>query len=152
MRTNSTLSEDIVPREAGSEEPRLFANSRGFTLLELMIVMTIILILATIGAGRYEQSVVQAREATLRSDLAVMRKAIQDYTLDKAAGPQSLDDLVSGGYLRDIPIDPMTRQKDWTTDTDELMLSPEQTTSGITDVHSASQQVSPSDGTAYSSW
>jgi general secretion pathway protein G len=126
--------------------------SRGFTLFELMIVMTIIIILATIGAGRYEQAVVRAREAALRSNLQTMRKAIQDYTLDKEAGPQSLDDLVSGGYLREVPDDPMTRTKDWATDSDELLLSPEQTTSGITDVHSSSGEVSPSLGTAYSTW
>jgi len=118
----------------------------------MMIVIFIILILATIGAGRYEQAVVRAREATLRSDLQTMRKAIQDYTQDKEAGPQSLDDLVSGGYLREVPKDPMTQAKDWATDTDELMLSPEQTTTGITDVHSASNQVSQIDGTPYSSW
>ncbi len=127
-------------------------GSRGFTLLELMIVMTIILILATVGAGRYEQSVISSREAVLMSDLATMRKAIQDYTQDKEAGPQSLDDLVSAGYLREIPTDPMTRAKDWTTETDELLLSPEQTSTGISDVHSASDQVSPAKGTAYSSW
>jgi general secretion pathway protein G len=129
-----------------------YSASRGFTLLELMIVMTIILILATIGAGRYENSAVRAKEAVLRSDLLTMRKAINDYTLDKEAGPQSLDDLVSSGYLRDIPIDRMTGAKDWTTETEELILSPEQTSSGIGDVHSASDRVSPFDGTSYSSW
>jgi len=127
-------------------------RERGFTLLEMMIVIAIVLILATIGAGRYEQAVVRARESTLRSDLLTVRKAIQDYTQDKEAGPQSLDDLVSAGYLREVPKDPMTQAKDWQTDNDELMLSPEQTTSGISDVHSASNQVSPIDGTPYSSW
>jgi general secretion pathway protein G len=127
-------------------------HERGFTLLEMMIVIAIVLILATIGAGRYEQAVVRARESTLRSDLQTMRKSIQDYTQDKEAGPQSLDDLVSAGYLREVPKDPMTQAKDWQTDNDELMLSPEQTTSGISDVHSASNQVSPIDGTPYSSW
>jgi len=128
------------------------SGSRGFTLLELMIVMTIIMILATIGAGRYEKSAVRAKEAVLKSDLLVMRKAINDFTLDKEAPPQSLEDLVSQGYLREIPTDKMTGEKDWTTESDELVLSPEQTTSGISDVHSASNQVSPFDGTAYSSW
>ncbi|HKS81209.1 MAG TPA: prepilin-type N-terminal cleavage/methylation domain-containing protein [Candidatus Acidoferrales bacterium] len=128
------------------------SGARGFTLLELMIVAAIIMIFATIAVGRYEQSVIRAREATLRSDLATMRKAIQDYTEDKEAGPQSLDDLVSGGYLRAVPVDPLTGAKDWTTDTDELLVSPEQTTTGITDVHSGSGAVSPFDGTAYSSW
>ena len=128
------------------------SGARGFTLLELMIVAAIIMIFATIAVGRYEQSVIRAREATLRSDLATMRKAIQDYTEDKEAGPQSLDDLVSGGYLREVPVDPLTGSKDWTTETDELLVSPEQTTTGITDVHSGSGAVSPFDGTAYSSW
>jgi prepilin-type N-terminal cleavage/methylation domain-containing protein len=82
---------------------------RGFTLLELMIVMTIILILATMGAGRYEQSVQRAKEAALKQDLFVMRQAIEQYTLDKTTAPQSLDDLVTAGYLREIPTDPMTR-------------------------------------------
>lgn len=126
--------------------------SRGFTLLELMIVMTIILILATMGAGRYEQSVQRAKEAALKQDLFVMRQAIEQYTLDKQTAPQSLDDLVTAGYLREIPTDPMTRAKDWTVENSDLLLDPNQTATGITDVHSASQNNSPTEGTAYSSW
>jgi general secretion pathway protein G len=125
---------------------------RGFTLLELMIVMTIILILATMGAGRYEQSVQRAKEAALKQDLFVMRQAIEQYTLDKTTAPQSLDDLVTAGYLREIPTDPMTRAKDWTTETSDLLLDPNQTATGIIDVHSASQTNSPTEGTAYNSW
>jgi general secretion pathway protein G len=126
-------------------------RERGFTLLELAIVMTIIIILATIGAARYEQALVQAHEAALHQDLAEMRKAIQNYTLDKEAAPNSLDDLVSAQYLREIPNDPVTRQKDWmVVDCDEL-LSADQTSTGICDVHSGSDNNSPN-GTAYSSW
>ncbi|HEV3253768.1 MAG TPA: prepilin-type N-terminal cleavage/methylation domain-containing protein, partial [Candidatus Acidoferrales bacterium] len=113
-------------------------RSRGFTMLELMVVITIILILITLGAGRYERSVLLAKEAALKQDLQVMRNAVDQYTLDKQQGPQSLDDLVSAGYLREIPLDPVTRSKDWRTETSDTLLSPEQTTGGIVDVHSAS--------------
>jgi len=121
-------------------------------LLELMVVITIILILATLGAGRYERSVTRAREATLKQDLFVMRQAIQNYTSDKEAGPSSLDDLVSSGYLRAVPEDPITKQKDWRTESSDLLSSPQETSIGITDVHSASDDVSTFEGTAYSSW
>lgn len=134
---------DTVPRPV---------SQRGFTLLELMIVVTIILILATLGAGRYERSVVRAKEAAMKQDLFVMRHAIEQYTLDKQQGPQSLDDLVSAGYLREIPTDPMTHRKDWVTESSDLLLSPDQTTPGITDVHSASGDTSPFENTPYSSW
>jgi general secretion pathway protein G len=128
-------------------------EARGFTLLEMMIVVTIIIILATLGAGRYEQSVIRAREAALRQDLTEMRKAIQNYTLDKEAGPTSLDDLVSAQYVREIPIDPMTRQKDWVADSScSDYLSLDQVTLGICDVHSPSDTVSPFENTPYSSW
>lgn len=125
---------------------------RGFTLLELMVVIAIIAILATIAAGHYEQSIVRAREAALRQDLAEMRKAIQNYTLDKEAGPVSLDDLVTAQYLREIPTDPMTRLKDWNTESCDAVLSPDQSFTGICDVHSASDRVSPFENTPYSSW
>ena len=127
-------------------------SERGFTLLELMVVMAIILILATIVAGGYEQSVTKARETTLRRDLQVMREAIQHYTEDKEAAPQSLDDLVSAHYIQQIPIDPMTKAKDWNTVSEDLDLSPEQNSMGITDVHSSSDRVSPFENDAYSSW
>ena len=147
----SRISGPIEPTGAGG-----LAGARdkqkGFTLLELMIVMAIILILATLGAGRYEQSLIRAHEAALKHDLFVMRNAIQQYTLDKEAGPTSLDELVSAGYLREIPRDPLTRQKDWTTSSDDFLASPDQTTTGITDVHSSSDAISSFEGTPYSSW
>jgi general secretion pathway protein G len=127
-------------------------GSRGFTLMEIMVVIFIITILLAIAAGRYEKSVVRAREAVLKTDLATMRNAIQQYTLDKAAGPQSLDDLVASGYLREVPTDPMTRARDWHTDFDNVLLSADQTAPGITDVHSTSDSVSPFENTPYSSW
>jgi len=114
--------------------------------------MAIILVLATIGAGRYEQAIVRAHEAALKQDLFVMRNAIQQYTLDKEAAPSSLDDLVTAGYLREVPLDPITRQKDWNTSSDDILLSPDQTSTGITDVHSQSDKISPFENTPYSSW
>src|ERR1700736_3432957 len=124
----------------------------GFTLIELMIVITIISILVGMAAMRYERSVQSAREATLKSDLQVMRQAIDNYTLDKEAAPQSLEDLTNpqAPYLREVPTDPITRAKDWHLDFGDLVLSPDQTNSGIVDVHSNSDQTSPFDGNPYS--
>ncbi|PYU26503.1 MAG: general secretion pathway protein GspG [Acidobacteria bacterium] len=132
--------------------PRVARNNHGFTMMELMVVIAIILVLIGMAAGRYEKSVVRAREAVLKQDLQTMRSAIQQFTLDKAAGPQSLDDLVSAGYLREVPTDPMTRAREWHTDSDNVLLSVDQTSPGITDVHSTSDTVSPFENTPYSSW
>jgi general secretion pathway protein G len=121
-------------------------GARGFTLLELLIVMTIIVILATLSSVRYEQSLVQAHEAALRNDLFVMRQAIQNYTLDKEQAPSSLEDLHSAGYISDVPTDPMTHQQDWVTDTCTDVLSPDQVPGGICDVHSASDSSSSNSG------
>ena len=124
----------------------------GFSLLEMMIVITIIMILAGIAIGRYERSILRSKEAVLKQDLFIMRNAIQQYTLDKEAGPASLDDLVAAKYLSGIPTDPITRAKDWHTDSEQILLDPQQTTPGITDVHSISEQVSPFENTPYNTW
>jgi len=126
-------------------------RAAGFSLLEMIIVITIILILVGMAATRYEKSVVRAREATLKQDLFIMRNAIQQYTLDKEAGPSSLDDLVPK-YMSAIPTDPITRNKDWRTETEQVLLDPLQTTPGVTDVHSSSDQVSPFENTPYNTW
>lgn len=126
----------------------------GFTLLELMIVVAIIMILIGVAAGMYQRSVQRAKEATLKSDLTVMRRAIDNYTLDKEAAPQSLEDLVNpqSQYLREIPTDPMTNAKDWHVDFGDTVMSPDQSTTGIVDVHSNSDKISPFEGTAYNTW
>ena len=124
----------------------------GFTLIEMLIVITIIFILIGMAAGRYERSVLRAREATLKQDLFVMRQAIQQYTLDKQAAPTSLDDLVQAKYIQQIPTDPITRTKTWHVDTEDVLLTPEQSSTGITDVHSTSETVSPFENTAYNTW
>jgi general secretion pathway protein G len=124
----------------------------GFTLIELMIVMFIISILATLAIPYFKGALRHARESVLKEDLQTMRTAIDSYTMDKQKAPQSLDDLVQDGYLREIPEDPMTHQKDtWVTDTSEAMYSIDETDPGITDVHSGSEETG-TDGQPYSSW
>ena len=137
----------------GSTQKPGTTRARGFTLLELMIVVAIIMILIGIAAGMYQRSVQKAKEATLRSDLTVMREAIDHYTLDKEAAPQSLEDLVNpqSQYLREIPTDPITNTKDWHADFGDTVMSPDQSTTGIVDVHSNSDKVS-SLGTPYNTW
>jgi general secretion pathway protein G len=128
------------------------ARRLGFTLIELMIVITIIFILIGIAAGRYDRSVIRAREATLKQDLQVMRQAIDNYTLDKQSAPQSIEALQEAGYLRAVPTDPMTQAKDWQPQFDEVVLSPDQTGTGMVDVHSNSERTSPFDNTPYKEW
>ncbi|MGH9932549.1 MAG: type IV pilin protein [Pyrinomonadaceae bacterium] len=125
-------------------------QSRGFTLLELMIVITVIIILAAVVLPQYQKTILATREAVLREDLFKMRTLLDQYAADKQKLPQSLDDLVSGGYLRELPRDPITGQADWTVTTgdDPNSSSGE---SGVTDVHSASGDTS-SEGTVYSEW
>jgi general secretion pathway protein G len=140
-------------RTGNAKQPGIVA-ARGFTLIELMIVISIIMILIGIAAGMYQRSVHRAREATLRSDLSVMRQAIDHYTLDKEAAPQALEDLVNpqSQYLREIPTDPMTSAKDWHVEFGDTVMSPDQTTTGIVDVHSNSDKISPFDGSHYNTW
>jgi general secretion pathway protein G len=129
-------------------------RSRGFTLIELMIVISIILILVSVALPAYNQSIVRARESVLKQNLFTLRSVISQYTLDKQKAPQSLDDLVSGGYLKQLPVDPMTGKNDtWVADQEEntIMSIDEQDQGGIIDVHSGSEAVS-SDGTAYNTW
>ena len=127
-------------------------NQAGFTLVELMIVMAIIGVLLTVAIPSYLGAVRQAREAVLKEDLHTMRGAIDSYTADKQKAPQSLEDLVNEGYLKEIPADPMTRSKEtWQTTTSDTLSSVDQTDPGINDVHSGAQDQG-SDGQPYSSW
>lgn len=127
-------------------------NNQGFTLIELMIVISMMMILIAIAIPAYRESIVRAREGVLKQNLFTLRTLISQYTLDKQKAPESLDDLVSGGYIKQIPSDPMTNKADWTVEQeDETIMSPDEQSGGIDDVHSSSTQTS-SDGTAYSTW
>lgn len=126
-------------------------RSAGFTLLELMIVISMILILMSIALPIYSQSVLRARESVLRQDLFELRSLISQYTLDKQKAPQGLDDLVQGGYLKSLPKDPMTNEANWEVVQEDVLLSADQQDPGIDDVHSASNATG-TDGTAYSTW
>ena len=124
----------------------------GFTLMELMIVMAIIGILVSIAVPIYVRVVKSAKEAALREDLYTMRTAINSYTIDKEKAPQDLDDLVQSGYLKSLPIDPMTSRSDtWITGESDTLTDINETEGGIDDVHSGSQGIA-NDGTTYNTW
>lgn len=122
----------------------------GFTLLELMIVISIIIILAAITLPQYQKTVMQTREAVLKDDLRKMRSLIDQFAADKQRLPQSLDELVSAGYMREIPVDPFTGQKEWQQEMGDDPNSLEGGT-GLTDVHSLAEDTA-SDGTSYREW
>jgi general secretion pathway protein G len=127
-------------------------RDRGFTLIELMIVISMILILVSISIPAYNQSILRAKESVLRQDLFQLRSLISQYTLDKQKAPQGLDDLVQAGYIKQIPIDPMTgSNSSWTVEQEDSVMSVDQQDPGISDVHSGAEGTS-SDGTAYSAW
>jgi len=123
----------------------------GFTLIELMIVITIILILIGMAAANYGKFVVYAKEAVLKHDLRTMRETIDHYTVDKQTAPQSLEDLRTAGYLREVPVDPMTRSREWEQKYDSFVLVSDQASTGIVDVSSKSTATAL-DGTKYSDW
>jgi general secretion pathway protein G len=132
--------------------PSIRKQDAAFTLIELMIVMAIIGILATLAIPSYVNAIKHAREAVLKEDLHVLRAAIDSYTMDKQKAPQSLDDLVTDGYLKVIPEDPMTHSATtWVTDTSDAMYSLDESEPGVNDVHSGSEDTG-SDGQPYSSW
>jgi general secretion pathway protein G len=140
----------MARRKKNSQRPN--SGQSGFTLIELMIVMLIIGVLMTIAVPNYMAAVKAAKESVLREDLHVMRNAIDSYTMDKQKAPQSLQDLVEGGYLKSIPNDPMTRTNDaWQVDQSDSLHSVDQTDPGIDDVHSGSQEQG-SDGQPYNTW
>jgi general secretion pathway protein G len=128
-------------------------KSRGFTLIEMLIVISLITILVSVALPAYNQSIWRARESVLKQNLFAIRSVISQYTLDKQKAPQSLEDLVTGGYFKQIPTDPMTSRNDtWTVEQEtDTIMTVDQQEPGISDVHSGSSAVG-SDGTAYNTW
>ena len=146
LNNNPTQASD--PRQARCRK----AAESGFTLIELMVVMLIIGVLMAIAVPNYVAAVKAAKEATLKEDLHVLRQAIDSYTMDKQKAPQSLQELVDSGYLKAVPVDPMTRTAEsWVADQSDSMHSIDQSEPGIDDVHSGDTE-SGSDGQPYSTW
>jgi general secretion pathway protein G len=123
----------------------------GFTFIELMIVMAIIAILMAVALPIYSRSIVRSKESVLKNNLFTLRTVIDEYTYDKQKAPQNLDDLVSDGYLRTVPIDPMTGAADWKIIMEDATNTVNQTEPGIFNVLSASDKTSL-EGTPYSDW
>lgn len=145
--TTGMISEKRRPKMTGRK-----GAEDGFTLIELIIVMTIIGLLASIAIPSFVNSVKRAREAVLKEDLHTMRAAIDSYTVDKEQAPQTLDDLVQAGYLKSVPVDPMTTRADtWITSQSDVLTSITETQGGISDVHSGAQGLA-TDGSTYNSW
>jgi general secretion pathway protein G len=140
--------EPLIPSRGARSVGRRVRSHDGFTLIELLIVMSIIVILVSIGIPLYQQSILRTKESVLRNNLMVLRTTIDEYTSDKKKGPQSLNDLVEEGYLKALPKDPMTDSK-WLTTLDMTPDSLDQP--GIFDVHSSSDRIGL-DGTPYSDW
>jgi general secretion pathway protein G len=126
-------------------------NRRGFTFVEMMVVITIIVILITIAIPIYQKSIIRAREAVLHNNLNTIRQVIDNYTYDKEKAPQNLQDLVSEGYLKKLPIDPIANTDQWKLVMEDATQAVNQAEPGIFDIHSTSDKISL-DGTPYSSW
>lgn len=126
-------------------------KGHGFTVIELLIVMSIIGILVSLAVPIYQKSVVRAKESVLKQNLFTLRTVIDNYTYDKSHAPQTLQDLVTEGYLRQIPVDPMTGQADWAVVMEDAVTSVNQMEPGIFDIHSKSDKKSL-EGTPYNEW
>ena len=135
-------------------KPAALPNRRrfGFTFIELMIVMAIIAVLMAVALPIYTRSIIRSKESVLKNNLFTMRTVIDEYTYDKQKAPQTLQDLVSDGYLRQVPIDPITGNADsWRLIMEDATNTVNQTQPGIFDVQSGSDKISL-EGTPYSEW
>ena len=137
---------------SGERGARRGAASFGYTLIELIIVMAIISILVAIAVPTYQKSLVRTKESLLKNNLFTLRTVIDEYTFDKQKAPQSLNDLVDQGYLRGVPVDPITgSNQTWRVIMEDAITSVDQTQPGIYDVRSGSDAKSL-EGTAYAEW
>ena len=128
-------------------------KARGFTFVELMVVITIMVILITMAIPIYNKTIIRSKESVLRTNLFTLRTVIDNYTYDKMKAPQTLQDLVSEGYLRSVPVDPMTgTNQTWQTVMEPPGSGVDQSNPGIFDVKSGSEKTSPLEGTNYSDW
>lgn len=134
------------------ERPIRTGRRRGFSLIELLIVMTVISIIVSIAVPLYQRSIVRAKESVLKNNLFTIRTVIDEYTYDKQKAPQQLRDLVEAGYLRQVPLDPFTGSSEtWQIVMEDAVTSANQTEPGIFDVHSGSDKRAL-DGTPYKEW
>ena len=144
--------EPITPTGRTRMAGRMRRRESGFTMVEMMIVMAIIVILVSIAIPQYQKALIRSKESVLKNNLFTLRNVIDEYTFDKKKAPQSLQDLVAAGYLRDIPIDPMTNSNQtWHTVMEDVLMSVDQTEPGIFDVKSGSDKTGL-DGTPYADW
>ena len=128
------------------------ARTRGFTFVELMVVMAIIVVLITMAIPVYQKSIIRAKESVLKNNLFTIRTVIDNYTYDKQKAPQSLQDLVTDGYLREIPVDPMlASSQSWKIVMEDATQAVNQDAPGIFDVRSGSDKLGL-DGTPYADW
>jgi general secretion pathway protein G len=127
-------------------------RSAGYTLIELIIVMAIISILVAIAVPMYQKSLIRTKESLLKNNLFTLRTVIDEYTFDKQKAPQTLNDLVNDGYLRGVPVDPITgSNQTWRVVMEDAISSVDQTQPGIYDVRSGSDLKSL-EGTPYAEW
>ena len=126
-------------------------GNRGFTLIEMAVVISLILILLSIALPMYNQSILRSKEAKLHHNLYVLNQVIQQYSLDKKQAPQTLDDLVQAGYFKFIPEDITGRTDTWHTEPEDPQNAMDPNQTGIGSVHSGSDDLS-SEGIPYSSW
>ncbi len=131
---------------------RIRSGRRGFTLIELMIAMAVVSILLSVAVPMYSKALTRSKETILRQNLFTMRTVIDEFTYDKGKAPQQLEDLVQAGYLRKVPLDPMTSSdRSWKTIMEDATNAVNQTEPGIFDVKSGSEKTSL-EGTPYAEW